>query len=111
MIDWNDPTYVAQGHAFQAHVQWVDIQCYSGSDLNLPFTHGNDSSSSGSNSSRRARERRNDLLWPRAQNINSYIYGSECSRMASEPRRKGPDSSHLHLASERHARTDRGQRI
>ncbi|GAA6013381.1 hypothetical protein JCM8202_003126 [Rhodotorula sphaerocarpa] len=76
MIDWNNPTYVAQGHAFQAHVQWVDIQCYSGSDLNLPFTHGNDSSSSGSNSSRRARERRNDLLWPRAQNINSYIYGT-----------------------------------
>lgn len=74
MIDWKDPTYVAQGNAFKAHVQWVDIQCYSGSDLNLPFVQGN--SSSSSNSTKRLRERE---LWPRAQAINSYIYGSESS--------------------------------
>ena len=75
MIDWKDPTYVAQGNAFKAHVQWVDIQCYSGSDLNLPFVQGNSSSSSSSsNSTSRLRERE---LWPRAQAINSYIYGSE----------------------------------
>lgn len=72
MIDWKDPTYVAQGNAFKAHVQWVDIQCYSGSDLNLPFVQGNSSSSSNSTSRLRERE-----LWPRAQAINSYIYGSE----------------------------------
>lgn len=72
MIDWKDPTYVAQGNAFKAHVQWVDIQCYSGSDLNLPFVQGN--SSSSTNSTKRLRERE---LWPRAQAINSYIYGSE----------------------------------
>ncbi|GAA5967068.1 hypothetical protein JCM8115_003512 [Rhodotorula mucilaginosa] len=71
MIDWKDSTYVAQGNAFKAHVQWVDIQCYSGSDLNLPFVQGN--SSSSSNSTKRLRERE---LWPRAQAINSYIYGS-----------------------------------
>lgn len=71
MINWKDPTYVAQGNAFRAHVQWVDIQCYSGSDFNLPFVQGNSSSSSNST---RLRERAG--LWPRAQAINSYVYGS-----------------------------------
>ncbi|GAA5992461.1 hypothetical protein JCM10908_000827 [Rhodotorula pacifica] len=72
MINWKDPTYTAQGNSFQAHVQWVDIQCYSGSDLNLPFTQGNSTTSN----STRLRERDFDL-WTRApQTVNSYIYGT-----------------------------------
>ncbi|GAA5882417.1 hypothetical protein JCM3774_001833 [Rhodotorula dairenensis] len=74
MINWKDPTYVAQNNAFRAHVQWVDIQCYSGSDFNLPFVQGN---SSSGNSTNRLRERAE--LWPRAQAINSYVYGTNNS--------------------------------
>ncbi|BGP28262.1 hypothetical protein JCM10295v2_007249 [Rhodotorula toruloides] len=35
MIDWSSPAYTSS-NAFTAHVQWVSIDCYSGSDLNLP---------------------------------------------------------------------------
>lgn len=78
MINWQDPTYLAQGKAFKAHVQWVDIQCYSGGDFNLPFVQGNSSSlSNSSSSSSRLRERAK--VWPRAQNVNSYIYGTNNS--------------------------------
>ncbi|BGP30347.1 putative glycosidase CRH2 [Rhodotorula toruloides] len=76
LIDWSSPAYTSS-NAFTAHVQWVSIDCYSGSDLNLPFVAGNSSSNSTSSRERLRRSEEWPVLWERqSQSVNSYIWGS-----------------------------------
>lgn len=82
MIDWTDPTYVAQGY-FAAYVQWIDVQCYSSAAI--PYLSSNSSSATNSssvNSTRLAKRfgHGHPTLWERElykrdDVINSYVYG------------------------------------
>lgn len=54
---------VSQGF-YAANIQWINVQCYTGSDLTL---------SASSNSSRLARRD----LWERADPFSSYVWGCE----------------------------------
>ncbi|BGP14184.1 putative glycosidase CRH2 [Rhodosporidiobolus nylandii] len=73
LIDWSSKEYTSQGGMYTAHVQWLSIECYDGSDFNLPFVASNSSSSS------RLAKRSEAWpeLWERAgESVNSYIWGT-----------------------------------
>ncbi|GAA5860741.1 hypothetical protein JCM8547_005520 [Rhodosporidiobolus lusitaniae] len=79
MIDWNSDEYVNNGNKYTAHVKWVSIDCYDGSDFSLPYQASNQTGSS--NSTKSSREKRDDvgwpMLWERAgETVNSYVWGS-----------------------------------
>ena len=89
MIDWTNAAYKAKGY-FASYVNWISIDCYDGSDLNLTFQASNASatataSSAASKKTTSSRERRavEDAelgLWARAaQVVNSYTYGKNDS--------------------------------
>ncbi|SGZ14717.1 BQ5605_C029g10613 [Microbotryum silenes-dioicae] len=73
MIDWSKAP-------FQARIQWISLQCYSG--LNLSYEAGNTTSSFNSSSRLAKREiGEKSSLWKRgglverADSINSYVWG------------------------------------
>lgn len=105
MIDWSSPAYTAS-NSFTAHVQWVSIDCYSGSDLNLPFVAGNSSSNSTSSRLRQRSEDEWPMLWERqSQTVNSYIWGSQSIPSASPL--ADVELTRVLVHSERHERSDR----
>ncbi|GAA6034288.1 hypothetical protein JCM8097_003826 [Rhodosporidiobolus ruineniae] len=76
MIDWSSKEYTSQGY-FSANVKWLSIQCYDGSDLDLPYQASNSSSSSNSTSSRLVKREEFPKLWERAdETVSSYVWGS-----------------------------------
>ncbi|GAA6025595.1 hypothetical protein JCM10207_001203 [Rhodosporidiobolus poonsookiae] len=67
MIDWSSAEYTSQG-SYSAHVKWLAIDCYSGSDLALPF-----------NSSSRLAKREDEAAWlweRQSQTVSSYMWGT-----------------------------------
>lgn len=76
MIDWSQSEYTSKGY-FASNIRWVSIDCYSGSDLDLPFVASNQSTNSSSKSSRMGRrDETAPLLWERADStVNSYVWG------------------------------------
>lgn len=93
LIDWTNAAYKAQGY-FASYVNWLSIDCYDGSDLDLTFQPSNStasatSSSAASKKTASSRDRRalahgggapDASLWARAaQVVNSYTYGTNDS--------------------------------
>lgn len=82
MIDWKSAEYQANGGAYKAHVQWINVEC--GDSSNLGVVSGDGSGNSSSNSTRLAKreDEQNGRLWERwlaerAPTLSSYVYGSE----------------------------------
>lgn len=73
MIDWNASEYTSRGY-FATYIKWISIDCYSGSDLDLPYVASNQSSNSTSSRMGR-RDESSARLWERANTVNSYVWG------------------------------------
>lgn len=78
LIDWKSAEYQANGGAYKAHIQWIDIQCDDGSGLSMIGGGGN---STSSKMTKRDKLDNDEDSWKRwlaeRAPFSSYVYGSE----------------------------------